>query len=263
MRTKSSCITLRAVQLAIPHAPRPVRLRQVPGAVRRLSLISALCLVGVAACGGLASLLARLSGDEARFLDTAQLVQGRVVRVDRSEGPTSQVTAIYELGGRQQSAAVEVDTEMAAGLGRGASLELLVDPSAPGAPRHGPLTVARARRSPLIVFVLAMALTVAVLLVLRELRRSLRREVEPLRTGLLVWLTPDEPLPRTRGPFAFKASYYRDDVKHAVLARADGRRLPVRNAEKLLAAVAPGEPTWVRVVDEEVARSLGWYRDGV
>jgi hypothetical protein len=34
----------------------------------------------------------------------------------------------------------------------------------------------------------------------------------------------------------------------------------VRNGEKVLAAVVPTEPTWARVVDEELAKTLGWYR---
>jgi hypothetical protein len=88
----------------------------------------------------------------------------------------------------------------------------------------------------------------------------MRREVEPLRTGLLVWLTPNAPLPERSREFAFPAHFYREDRRQDVTARFNGARRPVRNGEKFLAAVAPREPEWVRVVDEEVARSLGWYR---
>lgn len=71
--------------------------------------------------------------------------------------------------------------------------------------------------------------------------------------GLLTWSD-------TRRDATHFAHSFRDDVKQSVTANADGRRLAVKNGDKLLAAVAPREPTWVRVVDEEVARSLGWYR---
>ena len=51
-----------------------------------------------------------------------------------------------------------------------------------------------------------------------------------------------------------------DDQKLEVTARGRPGRRPVRNGEKVLAAVVPSEPTWVRVVDEDLARTLGWYR---
>jgi hypothetical protein len=34
----------------------------------------------------------------------------------------------------------------------------------------------------------------------------------------------------------------------------------VRNGSKVLAAVVPREPDWARVIDEDLARTLGWIR---
>jgi len=252
------------VQLAIPHAPRPVTLGRVPGALRRVSIVAAACLAAVIVVGLGARLAVRWLTDDARFVAEAERVEGRVVRVDRpakgaSEKSTLPVAVIYSFHG-QQSATVEVDTSIAEPLGKGARLGLLVRPDDPGRPRELGTAEAGSGRSSLIMPIVGVAIVAAILVLIRELRRATRREVEPLRTGLLVWLTPDAPLPETKGPFTFAAHYFRDDVKHSVMANADGRRQPVKNAEKLLAAVAPREPTWVRVVDEEVARSLGWYR---
>lgn len=251
------------MQLAIPHAPRPVKLLQVPGARRRVGVVAAAAWLGVVLVTGAARLGVRWVTDDARFVAAAEVVEGSVVRVDRASGaerPRLEVAVIYRVAGRQESASVEVDAARAEGLGKGARLELLVRPEAPGAPRERRTAEARADRSAVVLPIIAVALIAAVLVLARELRRAMRREVEPLRTGRLVWLTPNAPLPQTRGPFSFAAHYFRDDVKHEVTAHADGRRAPVTNGDKLLAAVAPREPTWVRVVDEEVARALGWYR---
>ncbi|MBE2253124.1 MAG: DUF3592 domain-containing protein [Myxococcus sp.] len=253
------------MKLAIPHAPRPVSLRQVPGALRRVLLVAAACAAGVLVVGVGTRLAVRWLTDDARFVAEAEPVVGAVVKVERpAKGPveaaTLPVAVIYSFHG-QHSATLEMDTALAEPLGKGARVELLVRADAPGAPRERGTAEARAGRNSLIVPIVAAALVAAVLVLARELRRATRREVEPLRTGLLVWLSPDGPLPRVAGPFSFAAHYFRDDVKHAVTANADGRRQPVKNGDKLLAAVAPKEPTWVRVVDEEVARSLGWYQE--
>ncbi|MBL8924209.1 MAG: DUF3592 domain-containing protein [Myxococcaceae bacterium] len=250
------------MQLAIPHAPRPASLSQVPGAVRRVALVALACAASVLLVAMLARVAERWVTEEARFLDGAGPVTGTVVRVDRpkSERSAWPVAVIYALGASQQSATIEVDVAVAERLGKGGPIELLVRPESPSQPRERNTVEGRASRSSLMLPLLGVVVVAAVLVLVRELRRAMRREVEPLRTGLLVWLTPDAPLPEARGPFAFPAHYFREDVKHAVVARADGRRRPVKNGEKLLAAVAPREPTWVRVVDEEVAQRLGWYR---
>ncbi|MDP3501935.1 MAG: DUF3592 domain-containing protein [Myxococcales bacterium] len=252
------------MQLAIPHAPRPVTLRQVPGAMRRVSIVALACLAGVLVVGLGSRLAVRWLTDDARFVAEAERIVGTVVRVDRpakgaSESSTLPVAVIYAFKG-QHSATIDLETSLAEPLGKGAPISLLVRPDDPGRPRELGTAEARAGRSSLIMPIVGVAIVAAILVLIRELRRATRREVEPLRTGLLVWLTPDVPLPETKAPFSFAAHYFRDDVKQAVTANADGRRKPVTNGDKVLAAVAPREPTWVRVVDEEVARSLGWYR---
>jgi hypothetical protein len=239
-------------------------LRQVPGAMRRVSIVAVACLAAVLVVGLGARLAVRWLTDDARFVAEAERVEGTVVRVDRpakggSEKSALNVAVIYSFHG-QQSATVEVETSIAEPLGKGARIELLVRADDPGRPREAGTAEARSGRSSLIMPIVGVAIVAAILVLIRELRRATRREVEPLRTGLLVWLTPDAPLPDAKAPFTFAAHYFRDDVKQAVTANADGRRKPVKNGDKLLAAVAPREPTWVRVVDEEVARSLGWYR---
>ncbi|MFP2908384.1 DUF3592 domain-containing protein, partial [Pyxidicoccus sp. 3LFB2] len=50
------------------------------------------------------------------------------------------------------------------------------------------------------------------------------------------------------------------DVKHAVRARVRPGRAPVRNGEKVLAAVVPRQPGWARVIDQDLAKELGWVR---
>lgn len=251
------------MQLAIPHAPRPAALRQVPGAVRRVTTVAIVCGVAVLMTAILTRVAVRWLTDDARFVAGAQSIKGTVVKVDASAASTASalpVSVIYRFGERQHSATIEVNTSLAEGLGKGAALELLVDASTPDRPREKQTAEGRAERWSVVLPVIGVALVAGLLVLVRELRRALRRELEPLRTGLLVWLTPNAPLSEASGPFSFPAHYFRDDVRQEVVARADGRRRPVRNGEKLLAAVAPREPTWVRVVDEEVAKNLGWYR---
>jgi hypothetical protein len=253
--------TTHSVQLAIPHAPRPVSLRQVPGATRRVGLVALIALAGAIVLTALAWALTRWITDDARFLRDATAVEGTVVSVapTRDRARTA-VQVIYRFDERQHTAPVQVDSERASGLGKGARVDLLVRASEPERPRERLTTEASAGQGPLLGAVVVIAVVAALLVVARELRRAMRREVEPLRTGLLVWLTPNEALPPRAGEFAFPAHFYRDDRRVDVTARLHGARRPVRNGEKLLAAVAPREPNWVRVVDEEVARSLGWYR---
>ena len=143
-------------------------------------------------------------------------------------------------------------------LGKGSRVELLVSPDDVTHPREAQYARAQLLRSSL-PWGLALGGALAVGLFWRELRRALRRELAPLRVGMLVWLTPDGPLPATRRELVFSGSYWKDDVKFEVRARARPGRAPVRNADKLLAAVLPAEPSWVRVIDEDLARALGWF----
>jgi hypothetical protein len=253
------------MQLAIPSAPRPVRLTQLPGAVRRVTWVGLLCLSAVVLVTLAAVAAGRWLSDDARFAGDAVVVTGSVVKVDRPsrgaiEGSSVPVAVIYSFGGSQRAATVDVEAALAEPLGRGAPVELLVLAAQPERPRHRGTTEARAGRNSLVLPVAVAGLMVAVLVLLREVRRAVRREVEPLRLGRLVWLTIEGPWPQGGSELAVPAHYFRDDVKHAVTARVRQGPSPVRQGEKVLAAVAPREPTWVRVVDEAVARGLGWYR---
>jgi hypothetical protein len=253
------------MQLAIPNAPRKVALSQVPGAFFRLSIAGA---VGLVLVGGLwfAALNAgRWLSGERDFLDRAveidgQLQSSQLPAFNQREGGVAYLTVIYLFDGRDLSAShVKASAEYAEGLGMGAKLKLLVDPRNPESPREAQYERDQAGLRRFAPFGLGLGLLLAALLLAFEGRRALRSELNPLRHGMLVWLTPEGDLPETKQETVFKAHYYRQDVKHDVLARARPGRAPVRNGEKVLAAVVPTRPTWVRVIDEDLAKTLGWY----
>jgi hypothetical protein len=254
------------VQFAIPHAPRRVRFTQVPGAVGRLVRTLLVGLVLMAAAGALAAVGGRFFLRERAFLARAQEVEGLVAGLtlppmEKRVDAEATLEVLYSMNGRQHSVSgVRTAAEYAEGLGHGAQVLLLVDPDQPDRPREARFVREQAGAIQLMPWGLGLGALGAVALFLRELRRTLRAEVDPLRVGALVWLTPDGPLPETRREIVFPASYYRQDVKHAVRARARPGRAPVRNGEKLLAAVVPREPEQVRVIDEDLARTLGWIR---
>lgn len=254
------------MQLAIPHAPRPVRLSQVPGALLRLATAAAL---GLLLCGLAVAFALRGAGyfsAERAFLDRAKEVTATVTRVslppkEQREDAPATLTAIYPFDGLQRSATgIITDALYAEGIGQGAKVTLLVDPADPEHPREA----AHARRRGAVLWLLPAALGFGLLLAAGifalELRRVYRSLVEPLQKGALVWLLPEGPLPDAREEVTFSASYFRDDVKHEVKARGRPGRAPVRNGDKVLAALVPKKPTWVRVVDEDLARTLGWIR---
>lgn len=252
------------MQLAIPRAPRPVRFTQVPGTVGRLVgvLVAGLALMGLLGAGGWVA--GRLFVEERDFLARAQEVEGLVATVSlppRSQrtGAEAALSVLYRFGDLQLTASgVRVAAEVAEGIGPGARVRLLVDPSRPDAPREADFVRERAARWNLLPWALGLGALLAVGLFAWVLRRTVRAEVQPLRTGMLVWLTPDGPLPE-RGD-VFPASYFQQDVRHTVRARLLRGRAPVRNGDKLLAAVLPHHPGLARVVDEELARILGWVR---
>ena len=254
------------MQFAIPHAPRPVKLSQVPGAIRRLLLVFVLGLAGCAGLGVLASFAGRWFSSERAFLSRATEVEGTVLRVslppkDRREGQSASFTAVYAFADLQRSATgIVTRAEFAEGIGPGAKVSLLVDPADPEHPRDAGYARSRGGILWWVPAAVGLGLLIALLAFLFELRRTLRSELEPLRLGALVWLTPDQPLPETRTQISFDASYFRDDVKHEVRARGRPGRSPVRNGDKLLAAVVPAKPNWARLVDEDLARELGWVR---
>jgi hypothetical protein len=252
------------VKLAIPHAPRKVKWRQVPGAIRRLAVVAALGLLCAAVAGlGARAAAGKLSAERG-FLARAEEVAGVVTVVklppglDR-EGATATVDVLYHYADLQLSATgVQARAEDVEGLGKGAVISLLVDPKDPDHPREARYARARGRTLDLLPYGAVGGLLVGICLFGLELRRTVRADLEPLRAGALVWLTPDDELPRTRRETVFKASYFREDVKYPVKARARPGRAPVRNGEKVLAAVVPRKPSWVRVIDEDLARILGW-----
>lgn len=251
------------MRLAIPHPPRKVRLGQVPGAIRRIALAGARAIAVVLLLGVAAQAVGRWASSRRDFLARAQPVQGTlaVVRLpprEQREDGEARLDVLYEFEGRARSAtgvrARALDVE---GLGQGAHVELLVDPREPEHP-HEARYARAAGAVDLLPWALGLGSLGALAWILRELRRVVRAELTPLRLGALVWLTPDEPLPETVKEIVFPARYFRQDVEHRVRARIRPGRAPVRNGEKVLAAVVPAEPTWARVIDEELARTLGW-----
>lgn len=253
------------LRLAIPKTPRAVTYRQIPGAVRRLVLILAGAAVACAALGLVSLRAGRWFSKEREFFAAAQELEGRIseLKFAREAGADARLTVLYEYGGLSRSVtAVPMLESDARELGPGAKVTLLVDPKAPDRAREKRHAEAAAGFTRFLPAGLGLGLILAALLVARELRRAFQRELDPLKKGMLVWLTPDEELPRTRGELQFRAHYYQDDKKFEVRARARPGRAPVRNGEKLLAAVVPSQPTWVRVVDEDIAKVLGWYQAG-
>lgn len=253
------------MQLKIPKAPRTVKLSQVPGALRRLAVVGLLAVAVAAVIAAVGLFAGRAAGAEAGFFDRAVEVPGKVsfVSLPKWEDRVSQpakLTVLYVFEGRDYSSSgVLVPAERGEGLGLGADVTLLVDPQAPDRPRE--LQAARESRtvSRLAPAAVGLGLLLAVLLVGAELRRAVRSELAPLKNGMLVWLTCDGGLPDTRAETTFTAHYFQADVKHEVRARARPGRAPVKNGEKVLAAVVPSKPSWVRVIDEDLARTLGWF----
>ncbi|MCP3138156.1 DUF3592 domain-containing protein [Pyxidicoccus sp. QH1ED-7-1] len=226
-------------------------------------------VLGIAAMmlfGTGAALAGRFFVEEQAFASRAEEVEALVVASrlpppDARDGAEGALEVIYTFQDKEHSVAnVRTFAEYAEGLGRGARIRLLVDPAVPDRPREAGFARARASRVGLLPWGLALGALVAVGFFTWEVRRLWRAEVEPLRLGALVWLTPDAPLPESRGEVVFPATYFRQDVKHAVRARVRPGRAPVRNGDKVLAAVLPRQPGWARVIDQDLAKDLGWVR---
>lgn len=254
------------VMLAIPTAPRKVKLAQVPGALRRLGIVVAVavCLAGGVSFVGMRA--GRFLSGEADFVARAVEVPAKVTLVslpkweDRGTA-AAKLSVIYVFNDVEQSAsAVLANAERAEGLGLGANVTLLVDPRSPGAPREAEYARSQQGLYRFAWVGVGLGLLLALLLVGLEVRRAVRSELAPLRNGMLVWLTCEGGLPDTRAETTFDAHYFRQDVKLQVRARARPGRAPVKNGEKVLAAVVPSRPTWVRVIDEDLARELGWFK---
>ena len=254
------------MQLAIPSAPRKVKLSQIPGALRRVALVGLVAFVLTGLVWFIAARAQSSLSAERDFLERADEVKGQVTEVvlpdlDHRLDRPAKLRVIYKLAGRDYAASgVLADSVEAEQMFTGAKVTLLVDPLAPSTAKEAKWLRSRVGWWWLGSLIIGVGVLLGGGLVAFELRRAIRREVNPLKVGALVWLTPDEPLPDTREELRFAAHYFRDDVKQVVTARGRPGRRPVRNGEKVLAAVVPSEPTWVRVVDEELATVLGWYR---
>lgn len=254
------------MQLAIPSAPRPVKLSQVPGALVRVGVVGGGALVLTVIAFVVASRLQAPLAAQRAFLDAAVEVKGKVAEVtlppleQRIQTP-ARLRVVYQHQGRDySSSSVLTDGVEAEKLFAGAPITLLIDPALPMQAQEREYARARGGWGWLGSAIVGLGLLLAAGLMTFELRRAVRREIAPLRVGALVWLTPDAQLPDTKDELRFPAHYFRNDQKLEVTARGRPGRRPVRNGEKVLAAVVPSEPTWVRVVDEDLARTLGWYR---
>lgn len=254
------------MRLAIPNVPRKVSLRQVPGAFARLSIVAAIGAVLVGVLGFVGSKAGGWISKEKEFFATAVEVPAKVTKVslpprNQREGGVARLSVIYAYPEDFDRSAAGVATSaiFAEGIGVGATVPLLVDPRDPDHPREAAYERDREGVQRFVPFGVGLGLLLALGLMGFELKRQIRSELDPLKSGMLVWLTPDEELPETKAETVFTASYYRQDVKIPVRARARPGRAPVRNGEKVLAAVVPSRPTWVRVIDEDLARSLGWF----
>ena len=254
------------MRLAIPNTPRPVSLRQVPGAFKRLSVVAGLGFALAVGLGVVSTKAGTWLSKERRFFEDAVEVPGKVTLVSlppqrQREGGVARLSVIYTYpdGFDRSAAGIATGALFAEGIGVGAVVPLLVDPKDPDHPREAAYERSREGLQNFAPFGIGLGVLIALGLFGFELKRAIRSELDPLRRGMMVWLTPDEDLPETRGETVFPASFYRQDVKIAVRARARPGRAPVRNGEKLLAAVVPSKPTWVRVIDEDLARSLGWF----
>ena len=254
------------MRLAIPNAPRKVSLRQVPGALRRLAMV-AVFGAGLAVAIGVASLRAgSYASQEKEFFADAVEVPARVTQVvlppfNQRSGAVAKLSVIYQWpeGIDRSATGIITSAEFAEGLGVGANVKLLLSPKDPERPREGGYERDREGLHGFVPFGVGLGVLLALGWFGFELKRAVQRELQPLRVGMIVWLTPDSELPETRGETSFPASYFRQDVKIQVQARARPGRAPVRNGEKLLAAVVPSRPTWVRVIDEDLAHQLGWF----
>jgi hypothetical protein len=254
------------MQLAIPQAPRRVPFSKVPGAIPRLVRVLAAGLVLMAVLGAGARALGRFVVEEQAFVARAMELEGRVAGMTlpprgEREGAEAKLEVLYAVDTLQYSASgVRTRAEYAEGLGRGSLVKLLVDPRMPDKPREASYVRERAKALGLVPWGLGLGALVAVGLFARELRRTLRAELEPLRKGMLVWLTPEGPLPESRREVLFPATFRKEDQTLAVRARLRPGRAPVRNGDKVLAAVLSSLPGQARVIDEELARALGWVR---
>ena len=250
------------MQLQLPHPPRKVRLGQIPGAWLRVGLAALGALVLLAVIGALCLTLYRRADRDLSFVAKAQEVEGTVsdVRLAKKGREVASFDVLYDFAGlRRAGSAVETFPDYAATLSRGSKVKLLLDGGDPDAPRDAAYAREKARQWDFAPYTVAVAIAAALVLAVWMVARAAKAELDPIRTGLIVWLTVEGQLPERGDRPVVRGSYYREDVKKDVRARIRPGRALVRNGDKVLAAVAPGRPNGALVVDEDLARALGWF----
>ena len=122
------------MQLAIPSAPRPVKLSQIPGALRRVALVALGALVVTALVWFFAGRASASLSAEREFLAKAEEVSGQVTEVrlppqdDQLEAP-AHLRVIYQLKGKDYAASNVLENKLdAEQLFLVAKVLLLVDP---------------------------------------------------------------------------------------------------------------------------------------
>ncbi len=254
------------MKLGIPSPPRAVKLQQLPGALRRVGVTAAVAALLTGFAFGAVRWAERPLAAQRAFLNgavelSAQVADVALPKFEERESVPAKLRVIFSFDGKERSAhPVPMHAIAAEALYRGAKVNVLVDPSAPTRVQEAAYARAQAGLTWLGSLVLGLGALLAAGLGGFVLRREVARELTPLRLGALVWLTPNEALPETRDEVRFTGHYFREDVKHEVTARIRPGRRPVRNGEKVLAAVMPGQTWPARVVDEDLAQTLGWYR---
>lgn len=254
------------MKLAIPSPPRAVTLGQIPGAWRRVAIAAGVSALVTLLGWAVAASAQRPLEAQRAFLSRAVEVKATVAEVqlppmEKRLSAPAKLRVIFQLRGIDFAASsVLMDGEEAEGIGKGASLVVLVDPERPSHAQEAKYARAQAGWVWLGSLIIGLGVLLGAAAVALVLRREVRKELAPLRVGALVWLTPNAPLPDTKDELRFAGHYFRDDQRFEVTARGRPGRRPVRNGEKVLAAVLPSQPTWARVVDEELATALGWYR---
>jgi hypothetical protein len=200
---------------------------------------------------------------ESSSLGRAREVMGQVGELRGTSDATAEAVArvVYSYQGREYSASdVSVRADAAERLARGSPIRLLIDPENPSSVLAADEASSRRGVLGLGWVLLGLGAVSTFALAAFEIRRAIKLEVDPIRLGAIVWVTPDAPKGIDEQETRFPAHYFENDVRREVLVRGRRGRAPVRRGVKLLAAVVPTRPRFARLIDEDLARSLGWSR---
>ena len=146
-------------------------------------------LLFMAVVGTGAAFAGRFFIKERGFFSRAEEVDGHVASVklpppEKRVDAEATIEVLYSVDQRQYTVnGVRTAAEYAEGLGRGAQVRLLVDPSQPDKPREAQFARAQSGAVNLLPWGLGLGAFGLVFLLLRELRRTIRAELEPLRRG--------------------------------------------------------------------------------